>query len=170
MSDCNKIVTDIYNHPDVLNLISKIKPESVRDDLRQEIAVSLLEQPCEKVAALFAADNLLRYAMGICWNMATGPRNYFARTYRRADLFQAIEYLRLSQPLPELSLSLADKAKMVLSSKNTNKNEDHEVRIFNKYVELGSCREVARYYGIPKTNVTLIVNKIKSELKCMLLQ
>ena len=170
MSDCNKIVTDIYNHPDVLNLISKIKPESVRDDLRQEIAVSLLEQPCEKVAALFAGNNLLSYSMRVCWYMATSKTSPFFYKYKKSDLIHAVEYLRLSQPGHELPLSLADKAKVVLERKDKSINEDHEVRIFNKYVELGSSRAVARYYNLPVNHICNVVNKIKSELKCMLLQ
>lgn len=165
MSDCDKMVVDVYNHPDVLNLISKIKPASIQDDLHQEIAVSLLEQPCDKIATLFAGNNLVRYTIKVCWNMAIGSRNYFAKTYRKLELLKAVEYLRLTQPLPELPISLAIKAKDVLQRKNATIYDDHEVRIFNKYVELGSGRAVARYYNIPVNHVCDIINKVRTELK-----
>ena len=63
MVDCNEIVKQIYNHPDICSLISKIHPESIRDDLKQEIAITLLEQPCHRIASLFAQNNLVRYAI-----------------------------------------------------------------------------------------------------------
>lgn len=170
MSDCNKIVQDIYNHPDVLALISKIKPESIRDDLRQEIAVSLLEQPCERIASLFSGNNLLGYTMKVCWIMATSKTSGFYYKFKKHDIVKALEYLRATQPLPEIPISLAQKAKEALSKKNENIYDDHEVRIFNKYVELGSSRAVARYYDIPVNHVCNIVNKVKSELKCILYQ
>jgi len=58
MGDCNKYIENVYSHPDLLKLISKIKPESIRDDLRQEVVISVLEQPCEKIAALFGGDHV----------------------------------------------------------------------------------------------------------------
>lgn len=170
MADCNKMVLDIYNHPDVLNLISKIKPESIRDDLRQEIAISLLEQPCEKIAALFAKDELLRYSMKICWLMATSKTSQFYYKYKKKDLLKAVDYIRSQQTLPGIPLAFADHAKKALNSRVQTVYDDHEVRIFNKYVELGSGRAVARFYGIPPTHVCNIIAKVKNELKCLLLQ
>lgn len=170
MQNCKEAVVNVYTHPDLLNLISKVKPENIRDDLRQEIAVSLLEQPCEKVAALFAGDNLLKYAIKVCWIMATGTHNSFYYKYKKSDLTKAVEYIRQTQTLPELPISLAFKAQSILQQKTGNVNDDHEVRIFNKYVELGSSRAVSKYYDIPLNHVCNVVNKIKTELKCILLQ
>jgi hypothetical protein len=170
MADCRKMIADIYSHPDILNLISRIKPENVRDDLRQEIAVSLLEQPCEKIASLFAGNNLLRYAIKVCWLMATSKTSPFYYKYRKSELVKAVEYLRLNQPFPVIPESLAGIANGHLKKKNKDVYDDHEARIFNKYVELGSCRAVARYYKIPVNHTCNIVHKVKIELKCLLLQ
>ena len=166
MSDCNEIVKHIYNHPDVNNLISKIHPESIRDDLRQEIAVSLLEAPCEKISALFASNNLIRYTIRTCWLMATSKNTQFYKTYRRSDLTKAVEYLQSLQQGCIIPLSYAFKASEVICDKaNQDVNSDHEVRIFNKFVELGGIRKVARYYGIPAMHVSEVVTKIRLELK-----
>ena len=100
MQDCNKYIENVYSHPDLLKLISKIKPESIRDDLRQEVAISLLEQPCEKIAELFAGNNLLRYAIKVCWLMATSTTSPFYYKYKKSDLTKAVEYLRTTQPAP----------------------------------------------------------------------
>lgn len=165
LADCNKIITDVYSHPDLLRLINKIKPEGIRDDLRQEIAISLLEQPCDKVAALFAGDNLLRYAIRMCWLMATSNQTSFYKKFRQSDLLKAVEYMRSMQPLQTIPLYMADRANEVLKAKSVDKYTDHEARLFNKYVELGKCDRVARYYGLPRHHVRAVINKVKKELK-----
>lgn len=198
MQDCQEAVVNVYSHPDLLNLISKIKPENIRDDLRQEIAVSLLEQPCEKVAALFAGKNLLRYAIKICWNHAYGKDNKFANTFRKvtydidvndlldidsdmlntnSTLFKSLNYLkevgvrdREEQENYTLMNAIAVSDFIVKKKNNGNRNDEHEARLFDKYVELGSSRAVARYYQIPLNHVCNVVNKIKVELRCLLLQ
>ena len=169
MADCNDIVLDIYNHPSLLALISKIKPEAIRDDLRQEIAVSLLTQPCSKISSLFASNELIRYAMKVCWIMATSSTSQFYYKFKKSDLTKAVEYLYSQQELPTIPESLAYQAQTILKQKNKTVEDDHEVRIFNKYVELGTARKVALYYGIPVNHVCNVVNKVKSELKCILL-
>ena len=170
MSDCNSYIEKIYVHPDINALISKIKPESIQDDLRQEVAISLLEMPCDKVAALFSGNNLVRYAIKICWLMATSKTSPFYYKYKKNDYTKAVEYLRSMQPLPSLPVSLAAKANEYLQNNTENIYADHEVRIFNKYIELGSCREVARYYNIPINHACNVVAKVKKELKCLLMQ
>ncbi len=170
MNKCNDIVLEIYNHPDLIKAVSKTKPESIQDDLRQEIAVSLLLQPCDKISALFASNNLLRYAIKICWFMATSKTSEFYYKYKKSDLLKAVEYFNSQLDLPIIPESLAAEATKALTKNNINIETDHEIRIFNKYVELGSNRKVAEYYGIPVNHVCNITNKVKKELKCILLQ
>lgn len=169
MNDCNPIVIKIYNHPDIINLISKINPESIQQDLRQELAIAILEQPCNRIATLFLEDNLLKYAIKTCWIMATSSTSKFYYKFKKSNLKQHIEYLRAIEPLPIIDENLAIKANDILTNKANTINGDHEVRIFKKYSELKSSRAVARYYNIPVNHVCNIVSKLKSELKCTLL-
>lgn len=164
MQDCHSIVEKVYTHPDILNLISKIQPESIRDDLRQEIAVSLLEQPCDKTVTLFVQDNLLRYAIKVVWIMATSKTSQFYIKYRKSDFKQAVEYIRVMQQGCNILPSGVHKAKNILENPQSMQ-QDHEARIFNKYIELGSSRSVAAYYGIPINHVCNVVAKVKKELK-----
>jgi hypothetical protein len=171
MGQCNDIIEKIYIHPDINSLIKKIKPESIQDDLRQEIAISLLEMPCEKVAALFAGDNLLRYAIKTCWIMATSKTSKFFYTYKKNDIRKAIEYLEYLQQGCNFQPSDVNRVNLALKNKsNTTIHEDHERRIFDTYVRLGGIRQVARYYGLSPMHVSRVVAKVKSELKCILSQ
>jgi len=160
----------VYNHPDVINLIQKIQPESIRDDLRQEIAVSLLEYPCEKVSALFAQDNLLRYAMRTTWLMATSKTSQFYTKFRKSSIKDAQDYVYCMRPLPSLPKEMAVKANKYLERIPADKHEDHEIRIFRKYMELGSRHAVSRYYGIPINHVCDVVKKVQKDIKCILFQ
>ena len=166
MSDCNAIIEKIYIHPDINQLIEKIQPESIRDDLRQEIAISLLEMPCEKVAALFAEDNLLRYSIKICWLMATSKTTKFYNIYKKNNILDAIRYMENLQTSDNFLPSAVYRAKLALNLKGQQTiHDDHERRIFEAYVRLGGIRKVARYYNIPAMHVCRVVNKVKSELK-----
>lgn len=166
MQDCNEIVKSIYNHPDICNLISKIKPESIRDDLKQEMAISLLEQPCDKIASLFAQNNLIRYAIRTCWLMATSKNTPFYYTFKKKDLTQAVEYMQSLQICKNIPISIAFIAKEALNKKaDIDVYNDHDVRIFNKFIELGGVRKVARFYGIPAMHVSRVVTKVRHELK-----
>lgn len=167
MPNCTEIITDIYQHPALNNLIAKIKPHCLQDDLRQEIAISLLEQPCERIAIIHSEQGLLKYALRACWNMATTTNGAFFYKYKKNDFAKALEYLRSLQG-QTIPTSYAHIAAGVLQDKNKTVYEDHEARIFNKYIELGSARKVAAYYNIPVNHTCNVISKVKKELKCLL--
>jgi len=164
MSDCNHIITQIYNNEQLNKLISKINPESIRDDLKQEVCLALLEKDCDYLTILHHEGNLVRYTLRIAWIMATSKTSTFYHKYKKSELLEAVKYLRSLQG-EEIPPSYADKARKVLDSKILDIYEDHERRIFNKYIELGKMRRVARYFNIPHMHVSNIVNKVKKELE-----
>jgi len=170
MKNCNEIIKELYESNELSILLSKIKPESIRDDLRQEMAIYLLSISCKKIIDLNDSNDLIKYASKIIYNMAIGKGHKFSLSYQYNEMSKAIDYVSAMKPLPELPIHLAYKADDILKQKNKSIHDDHEARIFNKYVELGSARKVASYYRIPINHVCNIVNKVKSELKCLLLQ
>ena len=165
--NCNGIVEKIYTHPDFVKSVSKIPPD-IRDDIKQEIAINLLEQPCEKIASLYAEDNLIRYVIKMTWLMSTSKNNNIFKKYRAKD-YKAFEYIQTLLGGSAIPESFALVAKCELDKKATGDiHTDHEARIFNKFVELGSGRKVAEYYGVPINHVCSIISKVKSELRCLL--
>lgn len=172
--DCSGIVEHIYTHPDLKLVLSRIKPEAIQQDIRQEMAISLLEQPCEKISKLFQEGNLTRYAIRICWNMAIGngkAQHPLSTTYARKQLIEAMRFMYANSNLSSITdtENIANKAVAYLESKNTDRVQAHEARIFWKYVELGSGRKVADYFGIPQSHVRKVLLRVKKELKCTLL-
>lgn len=166
--DCTGIVENVYSHPSMVSALARIKPVSIQDDIRQEVAISLLEQPCEKISRLFAQNKLLHYAIRICFNMAVGngtAQHKYSTTYTRKQLVNALKYLYDTRPLPAVPTEVGHKAAQLLEQKNRDKYDYHEAQIFWKYAELGTCRKVAAYFGIPKSHVQLVVKKVRDELK-----
>lgn len=166
MDSCSSIIQDVYLNPSINTTIGKIKPVELRDDLRQEMALCLLEMPCHRVISIQAENGLVKFAMRVLMNMATGTKNKFYRTYKRKEITQAIEYFRALQPLPSVPDHATKKIHYHFEKKvSGDKNEAHEYKVFTKYMELGSCQKVADYYGIPKQHVWEVVRKVKIELK-----
>ena len=170
MQNCNDIIESIYNNKDLQVCIKKVKPEAIQDDLRQEIAISLLNTKCDKLKELLDTNNLLAYAIKICWLMARSRTSRFYYKYKKSDILNAIKYINATRELPTLDINLAPQAKQYLKDHYKTAAEAHETEIFTKYIELGSGRLVADYYGIPTNHVYNIIKKIQKELKCLLMQ
>jgi hypothetical protein len=96
--------------------------------------------------------------------MATGKTAFYNK-YRRNDFHKAIEYMRTLQTGTHILPSVVYKVHEVLENKVQTAHEDHERRLFQKYIELGSARSVARYYSIPVNHVCNVVTKVRIELK-----
>ena len=170
MQNCDEIIVDIYNNSTLINIIQKVKPQSIQSDLRQEIAMSLLSADCDKIKTLLAGNKLLAYAIKICWLMATSKKSRFYFKYKKNDLLKAIDYLKSLQQLPGYDVSHANIANDFLKKNYSTANGAHESEIFIKYIELGSGRLVATYYGIPINHAYNVIHKVKNELKCLLQQ
>jgi hypothetical protein len=60
---CNKLIEDIYNNPKVTELLSKIEPVDLQDDLRQELALTLLNYDCDKLLKIDKEGNLINFGI-----------------------------------------------------------------------------------------------------------
>lgn len=152
-------------HPAFNKLLSKIEPIELQDDLKQEVALVLLSYDCKKISRLYKKNELLKYTLQIVWNQGVLSNGSFYKTYKKKDIDKAIDYLR-SQLGNEIPVKASQIAKKVLKEKlEKNPNDAHESIIFNKYVELRSCKKVADYFMIPHLHVFNVVKKTKEELK-----
>jgi hypothetical protein len=154
----------MYLHPVVNDLLSKIKPTELQEDLKQELMLVLLDYNCKKIAKLNKEDNLLRFTLRILWKMGTGTNGDFYKKYRKNNLIDIFEYYNVNEniPIDDMYNIAFNQLKHKMT---TNPNDAHESIIFTKYVELKSCTKVAKYFNIPKKHVFLVVKKTKDELK-----
>jgi hypothetical protein len=165
MQDCNNLILELYQHPVLTEFIKTIKPEAIRDDLRQELALTLLEQPCEKLSRIWAENGLIPYAVKTLWRMAYCDTP-FSRKYKAKDIQMAARYLESITPAPKIDTTGAQTA---LESRQSKSAYDyHEYLIFAKYIDLRNVSAVARYYNLPRMHVQQVVNRIQQELKSII--
>ena len=163
--NCNDIIEQLYNNEKINLLISKIQPTHLQDDLKQELAIILLEYDCDKLKKIATEGNIIGFAMQIIWTMGTSNRSPFYNKYRKNEIEKAFEYINSQNgnQIPFYTIQIAEK---ILQAKlKSTPSDAHESIIFNKYVELRSCIDVAKYFDIPKDHVFAVVKKMKRELK-----
>jgi len=165
MSKCSQYIEQIYNHKKIADLISKIKPDELQDDLRQEMALALLSLDCKKIIKLQNDNKLIDYALKMIWLMGTSSTSPFYTAFKKKKEINFDEYysINTTNNISDVSYKLANK---ILKDKiDKGPNDAHESIIFNKYVEFNSSVKVAEYFKIPKSHVFAVVKKTKQELK-----
>lgn len=165
MNNCKKHIEEIYKHPAFNSLISKIKPIELQDELRQEVAVILLQKECEQIERLYHDNELLQYSLKIIWNLGTSKTTRFYRMFKKnyyENLSEYLETLKGTELVTDLQIR---KVNNILDEKlNKNANDAHESMIFRKYVELNSGEKVAEFFGIPAIHCYEVIRKTKKEL------
>jgi hypothetical protein len=162
---CNDIIQQLYNNDKINDLIQKIHPIELQQDLKQELAITLLEYDCEKLIKISNEGNVLGFAMQIIWTLGTSTRSKFYKIFKQDNNSKAVEYIRL-QMGAEMPIGVIVKAERHLQNKlQGNSMDAHESIIFQKYVELRSCVDVAKHFDIPKDHVFAVVKKMRNELK-----
>lgn len=80
----NEIITQLYNSKEFNDCIEKMEPEHLRDDLRAEVALILLETDEHKVLAIHASNiNALKYyTVRIILNLIQSKTSAFYKKYR----------------------------------------------------------------------------------------
>ena len=169
MDNCKEYIAQAYTDAQILTLISKCDPIHLQDDLRQEMALIMLQQPCEKIVHLKEQGKLVNFAMRVIWIMATSSQDKFYRKYRKSDLVRASNYI-YSQTAGREYGNIANAALIKLQHKLTQGDIDqhHEALLFNKYIEFGNGKQVSEYYGVPYHHVKEVIAKVKKELKTLI--
>ena len=155
----------MYQNERVNYLLSKIKPQDLQEDLKQELVLVLLNYNCKKLIQIQKEGNLIKFTLGVLWKMATGTKGEFYKKYKTNNL-EFISDLYEYSDVNTDSSELANHANNKLDEKlRLSANDAHESIIFNKYVELKSSDKVAEYFKIPKCHVYKVIKKTKNELK-----
>lgn len=151
--------------------ISKIEPIDLQGDLIGEISLVISEMEEDKLKELEAKNESLKFVLGLIKKMAFSSNSRFYYKYKKSYHKKQAEYLQSIQQKPTIDLSMANTATIFLNHKQKlSPNDEHEVRIFNTFVQLGTRKAVADFYKIPIRHVITIVNKVKQELKQVCLQ
>lgn len=78
----NEIITELYNSKEFNDCIEKMEPEHLRDDLRAEVALILLETDEQRLLTIHAAGGLKFYTVRIILNLIQSKTSAFYKKYR----------------------------------------------------------------------------------------
>jgi hypothetical protein len=162
---CQEIIGEIYSDKRFIDLIGKTNPVELQDELRQEVALVLLNYNCIKIKSLYKKNELFKFVAGVVWTIGFKKNHKYYKTFKKKYDNKLEEYFRSKEgkEIPDSAIQIAIK---ILNDKlNKNANEAHESMIFEKYVELRNLQKVADYYNIPHIHVFNVVKKTREELK-----
>lgn len=78
----NEIITELYNSKEFNDCINKMEPDHLRDDLRAEVALILLETDDQKLQEIHANKALKFYTVRIILNLIQSKTSAFYKKYR----------------------------------------------------------------------------------------
>ena len=164
MPSRNEIVSELYNSKEFNDCISRMQPEYLREDLRAEVILILLETDEQKLKELHKNGGLKFYTVRIILNLIQSKTSPFYKKYRQFTTAYIPEKGvedglngRLQKELME------EKAIAVI-----DKMYWYDREIVRLYMKLGSYRAIEKDTGIPwescYSTVRKAIKQIRSEL------
>lgn len=85
MATKNEIVGELFTSKEFNDCIAKMEPDHLRDDLKAEVALILLETPDDKIVAIYSSGPmaLKYYTVRIILNLIQSKRSAFYKKYRQ---------------------------------------------------------------------------------------
>lgn len=156
------IIQEYYQSEWMNDAISKMQPEDLRQDLKQEVFMVLLEMDEEKLLELHANGFLKFYAVRTMLNMIKSDRSKFFQMFRNF-----------------VELGVKDKAEDIYEERaevcfdcafNTSREQLYEKDMFWHYTYTFDRNALAlsKETGIPYKTVTRTLQNAKQRIRCYL--
>lgn len=155
-----QIITQLYNSPDLNNVIKGIDPEHLRDELKQEVILVICELPEDKLLKLHEAGHLRFYVWRVITNMAYSSTSKFYRVFRKPH---PTIHDNMTEELTEQDNQHIEIINRMCESPETA--EWFNGRILKLYAELGTMDKVAKEIGIPKNAIFRAVHTARKMVK-----
>jgi hypothetical protein len=180
----NKILTELFLSQELKDLLSKMNPDHLRDDLKQELFLALCETSEERIVGLHNRNELRWYTARIAWNMIASNTHPFYKKFRQS----LKEYLE-EYDFEETKENFGKNAHLVTNLNEIEEFEYHhssmlesgnkalegmtwyESELFQRYVRAGSAMKLIKQMKestgtyIPKRTILLTVKKVREEIK-----
>lgn len=176
----NEIIEQIYNDPRFNECISRMEPEDLRDDLKSEVALILLNQPERKLKTLHRKGELIYYAIRIVNTATKGNRTPFNRKHK--SRMTTVPYNIVEEPIDTERAEREAKEEpvfeIILRIKQIayQENPTYVTELFpvvnwysqymlSLYLKLGTYRAMENETGILWESCYKTVTKAKEQLK-----
>lgn len=168
MKSRSQITSELYLSKELASALNKMKPIELRDDLRQEMFISLCSLTDDKFWSIYDNNGLpgLKFwLVRVMLNMihSTKSNQLFFRHYRMK--YESIEGL---ENLTDTDIDSKDEKELLFNKIEENRKNLswYEDRMLETYMELGfNQTEVSRRTKIPYQSVVKTIGIIKKKLR-----
>jgi hypothetical protein len=169
-----KILSDLYQSREMSDLIQKMQPEHLREEIKQELFLSLCEMPDQKIIGLHLSGGLKFFVTRVLLNMVQSSTSPFFKKYRRMITVDAGDFLPSTHDDEEEIIERETTQNALLEAVEKVLGEMHWYKreLFKLYVHHGSAGKVIKAMKadlcgkyIPRRTILDVVKQAKSEIK-----
>lgn len=168
MATKNEIIEQLFKSREFNDCINKMEPEHLRDDLRSEVVLILLETPEEKIQLINEQVNGLKYyTVRVILNLIQSKTSKFYKQYRQqlAELNDRFAYEFTDLEEREQREEMEDKALGEVDNLYWYNKE--MVRL---YLQHGNYRAIEEITRIPYSSAYKTIQRSLQEIKLKVLR
>jgi DNA-directed RNA polymerase specialized sigma24 family protein len=171
----SSLLTDIYQSKEIEDVITKIQPENIRDDLKQHVFLQLFEQKEAFIHDLNSRGKLKAYIVKMLYNTARFSRTKFSKEMGKEVSFGDIG--EVSERLCQQSAFEITRGTNDLRTKDDEFEELncavskiywYKSQLLKLYSEVGTYKKVSEVTGIPVASVFATITQARKEIKQLL--
>lgn len=163
MATKNQIIEELYRSKEFNDCISRMEPEHLRDDLRAEVTLILLETDEQKLLAIHAGNALKFYTVRIIINLIQSKTSLFYKKYRQ----------QMAEITDRFIAEQADDFKERAAKEDIEDKAIKEIGnlywynsgIVKLYLKHGNYRAIEEDTGIPYSSAYKTIQKSFQEIK-----
>lgn len=162
MATKNEIIEELYRSKEFNDCIGKMEPEHLRDDLRAEVVLILLETEEQRLLAIHMAGALKYYTVRIIINLIQSKTSRFYKLYRQ-QLNEINDRIAYEETDIEERAAREDIEERAL--REIDNLYWYNSGIVKLYMKLGNFRAIEKDTGIPYASAYKTVKKSFNEIK-----
>lgn len=167
MQNKNNILAEIYTSKELHTCLLLVKNESIREDIRQEIFLTLLQKQEDFIIELQNKGKLKAYISSCIFNEAYSPRSTLRKKLGKESVL-FIDAAPLEKILiDEIIEANKEHDKAIDVFLSIPKNNIYK-QIFLSLCKYGSYRKLSKAMDIPHTTLRDIVENFKKQIKSSL--
>jgi hypothetical protein len=164
----NQIIEELYNSKEFNDCISRMEPQHLRDDLKAEVVLILLETAEDKLIAIYLGGAIKFYTVRIIINLIQSKTSQFYKQYRQqmaeiTDRFMADE----EQDFEERATKEDIEDRAIREIDNLYWYDRDIVKL---YMRLGNYRAIEEDTMIPYSSAYKTVQRSLQKIKQKVLQ
>lgn len=158
----NQIIEQLFTGKNFLECISKMEPEHLRDDLKQEVMLIVCEWPEDKVRGLWQRKELEFYVVRVILNLIRSNTSPFYKKFR--TLSEQLNGFEIADDYDHEEREIREGLQDIALGE-INKLYWYDAELLRLYLQLGSFRAIERETKIPYVSCFKSVKKSLAILK-----